>query len=453
VTGVGAGASRERKRLAPRLGSARALEFRERSHALIPSGAHTYAKADDQFPEPAPGLIVRGRGCHVWDVDDNEFIEYAMGMRAVTLGHAYPEVVQAAYDQMLLGNNFTRPATIELDCAESLLGLIAAADMVKFTKDGSSATTAAVKLARAFTGRDLVAACADHPFFSYDDWFIGTTAIDAGIPEAHKSLTLTFRYNDLAGVEALFDEHPDRIACVILEPEKSDPPRDDFLHRLQELCRRNGTMLILDETITGFRWHLGGAQGLYGLAPDLSVFGKAMANGFSVSALVGRRELMELGGLRHSGKRVFLLSTTHGAENPSLAAAIATMRIYREQSVVETLHEKGDRLRADLDAAAQELGIADYFHTVGRSSNLQYVTRDLTGQPSQPFRTLFLQEMVGRGIIAPTFVMSVSHDDDDLDYTVEAAAEALAVYAKALESGVDRFLRGPAVKSTYREYN
>jgi glutamate-1-semialdehyde 2,1-aminomutase len=325
--------------------------------------------------------------------------------------------------------------------------------MVKFTKDGSSATTAAVRLARAFTGRDLVAACADHPFFSYDDWFIGTTAIDAGIPEAVKQLTVTFRYNDLASVEALFEAYPGQIACVILEPEKSDPPRDDFLHRLQDLCRRNGTVFVLDETITGFRWHLGGAQDLYGLDPDLSIFGKAMANGFSLSALAGKRELMELGGLRHAGKRVFLLSTTHGAENPSLAAAIATIRIYKEQSVVESLHAKGDRLRAGVDAAAERLGIREYFHTVGRSSNLQFVTCDLSGKPSQPFRTLFLQEMIARGIISPTFVLSISHDDDVLDYTIEAAGEALVVYAKALEDGVDGYLRGPSVKSTYRPYN
>jgi glutamate-1-semialdehyde 2,1-aminomutase len=427
--------------------------LRERSHALIPGGSHTYAKGDDQFPEPGPGLIVRGQGCRVWDVDDNEFIEYGMGLRAVTLGHAYPEVVKAAYEQMLLGGNYTRPAAIEVECAEALVDLIDAAEMAKFTKDGSSATTAAVKLARAHTGRDLVAICADHPFFSYDDWFIGTTSIDAGIPAAHKELTVTFRYNDIASVEALFDRYPDRIACVILEPEKNEEPRNGFLHEVQALCARQAALFVLDEMITGFRWHLNGAQGLYGLTPDLSTFGKAMANGFAVSALVGRREIMELGGLRHSRERVFLLSTTHGAESSSLAAAIATMRIYREGSVVESLHEKGERLRAGVDAAADALGIGDCFHTVGRASNLGFVTLDATGSHSAELRTLFLQEMLARGVIAPSFVISISHGDDDLDYTIEAVEESLAVYAKALEDGVDKYLRGRPVLSVYRKYN
>ena len=162
----------------------KALE--QRSHALIPGGCHTYAKGDDQYPVLAPGFIVRGRGSHVWDVDGNEYIEYGMGCRAVTLGHAYSPVVKAAREEMLRGSNFTRPSPIELECAEELLGLIEGADMVKFTKDGSTATTAAIRLARAQTGRDRVAVCADHPFFAIDDWFIGTTPLDAGIPAASR---------------------------------------------------------------------------------------------------------------------------------------------------------------------------------------------------------------------------------------------------------------------------
>src|SRR4249920_1639950 len=180
----------------------RSNELQKKSHALIPGGCHTYAKGDDQYPELAPGFIVRGKGCHVWDVDGNEFIEYGMGLRAVTLGHAYPRVVDAVRASLELGTNFTRPAPEELACAEAFLGLIHGAEMVKFTKDGSTATSAALKLARRATGRDLVAICADHPFFSYDDWFICSTTADGGVPRVFRDQIVQFHYNDLASLRA-----------------------------------------------------------------------------------------------------------------------------------------------------------------------------------------------------------------------------------------------------------
>ena len=207
------------------------IRLRNRVHDLIPGGCHTYAKGDDQYPELAPAFIVRGKGSHLWDVDGNEYIEYGMGCRAVTLGHAFEPVVRAAQREMLNGSNFSRPALVELECAERLLEMIDGADMVKFAKDGSSVTTAAVKLARAHTGRDYVACCADHPFFATNDWFIGTTPVDAGIPQAVKDLTLTFHYNDLDSVRALFQRYPGRIAGLILEPTKYDDPADRYLHR------------------------------------------------------------------------------------------------------------------------------------------------------------------------------------------------------------------------------
>ncbi len=187
--------------------------LQQKSHSLIPGGCHTYAKGDDQFPENAPGFIVRGEGCHVWDVDGNEFIEYGMGLRAITLGHAYPPVVEAAYQQMLLGNNFTRPATIEVECAQTLLSWVPGAEMVKFAKDGSTVTTAAITLARAYTGRDMVVICGDHPFFSYNDWFISSTPMSAGIPQIIQDLTVKFNFNDLESVKAVFANHPGKIAC------------------------------------------------------------------------------------------------------------------------------------------------------------------------------------------------------------------------------------------------
>ena len=431
----------------------RSRDLQRRAHALIPGGAHVYAKGDDQYPFEAPGFIERGEGCHVWDPDGNEFIEYGMGLRSVSLGHGYRSVVEAAHRQMLLGTNFVRPSTLEAECAELFASFVSSAEMIKFAKNGSDVTSAAVKLARAYTGRDMVAVCGDQPFFSVDDWFIGSTVLSAGIPKAIQDLTVKFRYNDLDSLRKLFLEFPDRIACVILEAETTTLPAPGFLEGLQDLVRANGAIFILDEMITGFRWHLGGAQGYYGLRPDLSTFGKAMSNGFSVSALAGRRDLMELGGLHHDKPRVFLLSTTHGAELHALAAAMETMRVYRTQGVVEHLYRQGERLRNGIQRIADSLGLSEYFLVLGKSPNLVYATRDEKKQPSQPFRTLFLQETIWRGLLMPSLVVSFSHSDADVDQTIERIGEALWIYRKAMEEGVEKYLIGRSVKPVFRKFN
>jgi glutamate-1-semialdehyde 2,1-aminomutase len=424
----------------------RSIELGSRLRQMVPGGAHTYAKGDDQFPELAPKLIARGNGCHVWDVDGNEFIEYGMGLRAVTLGHAYPRVIEAVARSLPLGTNFTRPSSMELECAQAFLDVVGS-DMVKFTKDGSTAVTAALKLARRYTGREQVAIAAEHPFFSYDDWFIATTTMDGGVPQRNE--TLRFQFNDLDSVRGLFAANPGSVAAVVLEAARTEEPAPGFLQGLQVLCRQEGAVLIFDEMITGFRWHRAGAQGFYGVVPDLSTFGKAMANGFSVSALCGKRELMQLGSRQRDEDDVFLLSTTHGAETPSLAAAIRTMEIYRNEPVVEHLDRQGGRLAEGVRAAARRHGVDRHFEVMGRPCNLLYATRDVDGRPSQHYRTLFLQEIIARGVLAPSFVVSYSHADSDIDRTIEAVDGALQVYARALEDGVDRYLVGPPSRAVF----
>ncbi len=431
----------------------RSRALQTRSHALIPGGAHTYAKGDDQYPELSPGFIARGRGCHVWDVDGNEFVEYGMGLRSVGLGHAHPKVVEAACAAMREGTNFTRPAPIEVECAEELLGLIPGAEMVKFTKDGSTANTAAVTLARACTGRDRIAYCADHPFFSYNGWFMGNTPIGAGVPSAESELAVAFRYNDLASVQHVFEKHPGEIAALIMEPAKLDEPADGFFDELRRLCHSNGALFILDEMITGFRWHLRGAQTLYGVDPDLSTFGKAIANGFAVSALVGKREFIRRGGLEHDQERVFQLSTTHGAETHGLAAARETMRIYQREPVIDTLYRQGERLRRDLESVIRQQGLEKHIEILGRPCSLLWAARDAKGEPSQALRTLLLQETIRRGVLMPSLILSYAHSGADLDRTVEAVAESLPVYARALEEGVEKLLVGRPSKTVYRRFN
>jgi glutamate-1-semialdehyde 2,1-aminomutase len=427
--------------------------FQQRAHTLIPGGCHTYAKGDDQYPNPSPGFLVKGHGCHVWDADGNEFIEYNMGLRSVTLGHADERIVNAAYRQMLAGSNFIRPAPIEVECAEEMLSLIEGAEMVKFGKNGSDVTSAAVRLSRAYTGRDLIAVCAEHPFFSGDDWFIGTTPMSAGIPKAVQELTLKFNYNSIDSISALFQQYPGQIACLIMEPEKETAPTNNFLHDVQSLCRKNGTVFILDEMICGFRWHLGGGQRYHNIIPDLSTFGKALANGFSVSALVGKRDLMRLGGLNHDKERVFLLSLTHGAENHSLAAAKEVIQIYKREPVIETIWRAGERLKKGVMKSIEDHRLQGYFEILGKPCCLVYATLDSKKQPSQSFRTLFLQETIKRGILAPALVVSYRHTDEDIDRTIEAVHEALHVYRKALDEGIEKWLVGRSVRPVFRQYS
>ncbi len=431
----------------------RSNELRKRAQDLIPGGCHTYAKGDDQYPQLSPGFVVRGKGSHVWDVDGNEFIEYGQGNRSVSLGHAFPEVNDAVQRQLEKGANFTRPATIELDAADALLSMVPSADMVKFCKDGSDATTAALKLARAYTGRNLIVCCHDQPFFATNDWFIGTTPLDAGIPKCVKAMTLSFGFNDLESVKQLFLKHPGRIAGLIMEPAKYADPDKGFLNAVRDLCHQNGALFIMDEMITGFRWHNGGGQAYYGVDPDLSCWGKALGNGFSVSALTGKRKFMELGGLRHDSERVFLLSTTHGGETHGLAAAIATIGIYQREPVIETIYQRGQRLLTEGQQLIASHGLSNHIQIHGKPCCLVVSTLDQYGKPSQAMRSLFLQETIKRGILMTSLVVSFSHTDEDIDRTLDAMDDAMNVYRKALENGVENYLIGKPSQAVYRRYN
>jgi glutamate-1-semialdehyde 2,1-aminomutase len=429
-----------------------AEKLREQAHRIIPAGVHTYSKGDDQFPANAPPFIRSGRGARVWDSDGAEFLDWGMGLRSVILGHAYPRVIDAVAAELPNGSNFVRASPLEVELAERLIELIPCAEMVKFAKNGSDVTTAAVRLARAATGRDLIV-CADQPFFSVDDWFIGTTPVDAGIPRATKDLTLTFRYNSLDSLREVFGRRPGEVAAVILEPMTFEWPAPGFLEGVRELCSRSGTVLIFDEMITGFRFDLRGLQHRFGVIPDLATFGKSMANGFSVAALVGRRDIMDLGGIRHDRSRVFLLSTTHGGETHELAAAIATIAELGERGVAAHIWEIGAKLTTGFDALAAELGIASQVHAIGAPCSPSLAFADRTGASSPELRTLFMQELVARGILAPYLAPSLSHSAGDVATTLEAAGEALAVVKVALDDGVEGLLNGPAVRPVFRRFN
>lgn len=427
----------------------RSNELQERLHRLVPGGAHTYARGSDQYPEHMTPVLVRGHGCRVWDADDNEYIEYGMGLRAVTLGHGFRPVVDAVRSAISEGVSFTRPTMLELAAAEDFLDLIPGADMVKFAKNGSDATTAAVRLARAATGRTKIAMCRQ-PFFSTDDWFIGAVEMNSGIPESSRTETVRFAYNDLESLSTALAG--DDVACVILEAATSTAePEVGYLQGVRQLCDRHGSLLIFDEMITGFRWSEHGAQGVYGVQPDLSCWGKAMGNGFPLSALAGKREFMELGGLRTDHERVFLLSTTHGPETGSLAAFRAVVSTYLTDDPIGKMEHAGRLLVEGFDAAVRHEGLDEYLQIVGRPSCLIFITRDPAGQPSQAYRTLFLQELLQRGVLGQSFVTSAAHTERDIDQTVAAVCGALPIYRRAIEQGtVDGLLRGRPVAPAIR---
>ena len=451
------------------------MNYRERLNRVIPGGAHTYSRGHDQYPENAPQILERGLGAYVWDPEGNRYLDYGMALRAVTIGYADPRVNAAAVREIERGNNLTRASTTELAAAELLTSIIPGAEMVKFAKNGSNATTAAVKIARAYTGRRYVCVPRQHPFFSFDDWFIGITPVQRGIPEPHVSTTLVFDYNDFASLAALFVAHPGQIAAVMLEPATTTIPcpgsctsnlvadspcpacpnrNENFLHRVQDLCRREGSLFILDEMITGFRWALEGAQRYFGVEPDLMTFGKGMANGFSVAAVAGRREVMEVGSIEKRGQeRTFLLSTTHGGEMCGLGAFIETMAIYKEKDVCRHLWDYGARLRDGISQLAAEAGVSDHFEMIGPAICLNYVIRNAVGEVSSGFRTLFAQELIKGGVMMPWIAPSLSHGDSELEITFAAVRNALKVYAEALSGGLDRFLCGSEIQPVFRKFN
>jgi glutamate-1-semialdehyde 2,1-aminomutase len=276
--------------------------------------------------------------------------------------------------------------------------------------------------------------------------------MSAGIPSAIKNLTVKFHYNDIQSVRDLFQQNQGQIACLMMEGEKDKPPINNFLHETQKLCRENGAVFIMDEMITGFRWHNGGAQQYFKIVPDLSTFGKGISNGFSVSALAGKKEIMKIGGLRHDKERVFLMSLTHGAEGHCLAAAIATMNTYKNEPVIETMWSRGERLIGGVKKSIEEYNLQGYVEVIGRPCALVYATRDEKKQPSQLFRTLFLQETMKRGILAPSFIVSYTHSEKDIDRTIEAVHESLIVYRKALNEGIEKYLVGRPVKPVFRKF-
>lgn len=451
--------------------------FRERLQSVIPGGAHTYSRGADQFPLNAPEIVTHGRGPWLFDAKGLKYLDYGMGLRSVSLGYSYKSVNQAAKRAINRGNTLTLPHTLELEAAERIIDSVPGADMVKFAKNGSNATTAAVKLARAFTGRAKILVPDNQPFFSFDDWFIGATALTRGIPPSGIGETLRFRYNDLAHLDDLFHAHSGQIACVIMEPLTSTTPCSDhgtesewqsrrgpcaacvaegnnFLSHVRSICDKYGALLIMDEMITGFRWSQSGASRDFGVEPDLTTFGKAISNGFSLAFVAGREEVMRLGDIQPEGmERTFLLSSTHGAEMTSLAAFLQVASVYEKKGVIDHLWEFGRALRSVITAAINEARLSELIVLRGPDCLLTMEFMGDDTERSALARTLFLQEMVSNGVLMPWIAPSLSHGDVELKQTARALERSLPVVAHAYSTDDFSALRGPAARPVFRKFN
>ncbi len=426
--------------------------YRGRIHNVIPGGAHTYSKGDDQFPLLSPAAISRGKGAYVWDLDDNKFLDCSMGLTSISLGHAYEPVLQAVRAELEKGVNFQRPAAIELEMAEKFLSLVPSHQMIKFAKNGSTATTAAVKLARAYTGRELVALPGDHAFYSYDDWFIGSTAVNKGIPGQLQSLTVKYLSSDLRTLEEAFAKFPGQIACVISEPERTVSQPENYVRELIEICHKNGALFIQDEMITGFKTDFPGSIKKLGVEPDLATWGKGIANGFSFCALTGKKEIMDLGGILNEGKeKVFLISTTHGGETHAMAACLATINEFQTRDVIQHNHSIGREMIKSCRRILKSKGLDALITLSDTEWMLGFTFRNKSGEVDHGYRTLFMQEMIKRGVLFQgAFVPCFSHCVDDVQLFAEAFVESAEVYGEALETGFSKFLVGAPAKPVFR---
>jgi len=421
----------------------RSLALKARAERVIPSLSQTFSKGPTQYVQGvAPAFLAHGQGSHVWDVDGNEYIDYPMALGPVILGHNYPPVTEAVRRQAEEGTAFSLPHPLEVEVAELLVEMIPCAEMVRFGKNGSDATAGAVRVARAYTGRDIIACCGYH---GWQDWYIGTTTRNRGVPEAVRRLTVPFGYNDIASLERIFDEHAGDVAAVIMEPVGVVEPRSGFLQQVADLARREGALLVYDEIVTGFRLARGGAQERYGMIPDLACVGKAMANGYPVAAVVGRRDIMQV------FDEVFF-SFTFGGEMVSLAAAKATLQILRDEPVIEHLWRQGRRLQDGYNDLARRFDLADVTECIGLSPRTVAVFREAGGEESLLRKSLFQQECLLRGVLfSGNHNLCYSHNDGDFDATLSAYEEAMAVLADAVRHGDERArLRGEQVQPVFR---
>ena len=447
-------------------------EIDKKLNSLIPGGAHTYSRGFDQFPDNSPQILKSGNGSYVFDDKNNKFLDYGMGLRSVILGYSNKEVNEAAVEAIKKGNNLTRPSTTELDLAQYIVKNFKHVEMVKFCKNSSNAVTGAVKLSRAYNKKNIVLRCEDHPFFSFDDWFISSTVLKRGIPSFYQKLTMTFKYNDLNALKQKIKKNKKQISCLVMEASTFECPmingergccqkincvrnykKNHLLKEIQNLCKENNIVFIIDETITGFRWHKKGAVEKYDLDPDLVIYGKAIANGFSLSVLGGKRKIMDQAAITKKGmERVFFLSSTHGGEMSSLAAAKKTISIINKSDAIKKIWTHGIGLINEINEISKNLGMLDNFNLFGLPCS-PYFQTNYQNKPNFGLRTIILKELIKNRILMPWISISSSHNQNNLKYVVKTFEKILPALRNDIVSSKKIFKVKHSVKPVFRKFN
>ncbi len=422
---------------------ARSNALLERAEKVIPLGSQTFSKSRVQYPQgKAPMFLTHGRGGRVWDVDGNEYVDLVCGLLPIVLGYCDPDVDAAIRAQLDKGIVYSLASELEIELAEQLKEIIPSAEMVRFGKNGSDATSACVRVARAFTGRDRIAAGGYH---GWQDWYIGATTRNKGVPGAVGALTHKFNFLDIAALEKILGQHKGEFAAVILETVGLREPTKTELEAIRDLTHRHGALLIFDEIITGFRVDIGGAQARYGVTPDLSAFGKSMGNGMPIAAAVGRADLMK------QMEEIFF-SSTFGGEALSLAASLATIKKMRAQDVIGALWKRGTVLADGLRARIARHKLTDVISVNGVPSwTLLGFSDAPNGSSKEAVKTLLLIEMLWRGVLTlGSHNMCYAHDDADIAHVLGAYDHALASVADAIAAGdIDKRLGCPPIRPVF----
>ena len=428
---------------APRRPIGKSEAWLERAKNVIPGSSQTFSKGSNQHVRGvAPVFLAKGKGCRVWDVDGNEYIDYIQGLLPNILGYAHDGVNAAVAEQLAQGHSFSLPHPLEVELAERLTRLIPCAERVRFGKNGSDATSGAVRAARALTGRERIACCGYH---GWQDWYIGSTTRNAGVPEAVRALTQAFVYNDLGSLQKLLHEHEGEFAAVILEPVNFWPPVSGFLEGVKNLAHQHGALLIFDEICSGFHFGLGGAQKKFGVTPDLACFGKAMGNGFPIACVVGRADAMKV------FEDIFF-SFTFGGEVASMAAAMQVLDVLETTDALARMNANGRLLQEGLNVLAEQAGLQDRIKCIGYPSWSLIKFIDADGKDSLLVRSLFTQECVKRGVLLlATHNLTAAHDPLGIEQTLRVYAEVCKTVSKWLsEPRPEEHLEGEMIQPVFR---
>ena len=418
------------------------FNYLEKSRKLVPSLTQTFSRAAYTFVEGVfPVYAKKASGSRFIDVDDNEYVDYLCGLGPIILGHCYPRVNDAIKEQLESGILFSLPHKLEIEVSELLCKMIPSAEMVKFSKTGSGSATGAVRGARALTKRDKIAYCGSGGV--WHDWYATIISRNQGIPEFNSNLIFPFEYNDIDALEYIFESNKDEIACVFMEATIFEKPQTDFLKKVKKLAKDNGSILIFDEIVTGFRFANGGAQELFGIEPDLTVLGKGIANGMPLSAIVGKSEFMKI------FDDVFF-STTYAGDALSLAASKATLMEITEKPVIKNIWKNGLQLMEDFNKITKENSLN--IELLGYPVRMKMIGKDSNGNDSILLRSLLIQELVKLGIFMHPGVeyISYSHTKEDIKQTIEALNDSMPIIKKAVvEDKLKSYLNGNPSKPVY----